>query len=692
MMRSTFVTVALAVLFSAAPARTQSRRRTPVPTLPPPAHEAPTLRPPRAEESASLAKRVGVGRAEVLLRSEVASDRERGLERLGAEPTTRALEALARALEPGGAAQTARERLTAVRGLAASAGEAEVRLALLRVMSGASGQGAGESADPLEKAVRDAAALALSRSGSPEAFAALGKALRQEGAMGEAAALAVEAHPPTDVAPLLAARGTPTPALARALGAIGDQRAFHALRDYVKRGSVALRAESALALTRLGALETVALGRHWFAHETDPVLRVAGATILASTRDPGAGAALRTLLEDPELSGAALDLALSAPNPELVPVLRGRLAGAEPEQLPRLLAAISRAGGSAAAAALSAELARPDHAAFAAHALAACPGDEARVALERALGVAATRRLAARAAVLREVMLDESVSGIGSVLQSLLVSPEAADRAAGAWGLAVLDPRRGAELIGSADQAVVRAAARAALPGSHIAQVAADRLRRERDATTRAALAIALADPAARARVPTAVLLELIEQGGVEAPLAALSLASRDEPDLRSQVIALLTSSDAVLRAHTALGLGASPEPDAVGLLENAYRFEPDALVRHAVVTALSQRTEPVRRRTLGLAAALDGDRRVREAAKLAGRGVRLGAASTADGALWLILAATAASGTGAGAWSALASLPGGIALPLVADPDGLVAVARLPRGAVSVRIGRAGR
>jgi len=200
--------MALGLLVAESASAQRSRR--PLPPLPPPAtHEAPALPAPAAEEGASLAKRLGIRSAERLLRSELSSDRERALERLGSVGTTRALELLARALEPGGGAQSPRERLIAVRALAPSAREAEVRLALLRVMSGASVQGAGEAADPLERQVRETAALALARSGTPEAIEALGKALRQEGALAEAAALAIEAHPPADVTPLITARGAP---------------------------------------------------------------------------------------------------------------------------------------------------------------------------------------------------------------------------------------------------------------------------------------------------------------------------------------------------------------------------------------------------------------------------------------------------------------------------------------------------
>ena len=680
------------VLLMATVARAQRPSRRRLPPLPPPAtHEAPALQSPTAEEGSSFAKRLGIKSAEKLLRADTSSDRERGLERLGSVRTTRALELLTRALEAGGGVQSARERLIAVRALAPSAREPEVRLTLLRVMSGSSGQGAGEAADPLEKQVRETAALALARSGTPQAVEALGKALRQEGALAEAAALAIEAHPPSDVAPLLAARGAPTPVLARVLGATGDQRAFHALRDYVKRGAVPLRVEAALALTRLGALETVALGRHWSEREADPALRLAGARILFATQDSAAPAALARLLDDPELGDAALDLALSAPNRSLIPVLSARLPRARAEQVPRLLQIVARAGGAEAARLLSGELKNPERAELASHALASCAGSEARDALEAALGVPATRRLAARAAVLRRLSLGDSAGGLKDSLEVLMASAAPADRAAGAWGLAAIDERRGAELIESADRVVVRGAARAALPGTRIALAAAQRLRRETDPATRTALSIALADPAAARLVETSMLSRLIEQGSPEGPLAAMVLAVRDESDHRPELSALLEGGDAVLRAHVALGLGSSPEPSAIGLLETAYRFEPEAPVRHAIVTALSRRGERTRLRTLALAAALDSDRATREAALLAFRGARLGTSFGSGGTLWLVLAG-ASSAAGVRSWSALISLPGGLALPMVADPDGFITAGRLPRGAINVRIARSER
>jgi hypothetical protein len=108
-------------------------------------------------------------------------------------------------------------------------------------------------------------------------------------------------------------------------------------------------------------------------------------------------------------------------------------------------------------------------------------------------------------------------------------------------------------------------------------------------------------------------------------------------------------------------------------------------------VTALSRRGERTRLRTLALAAALDSDRATREAALLAFRGARLGTSFGSGGTLWLVLAG-ASSDSGARSWSALVGLPGGLALPMVADPDGFITAGRLPRGAINVRIARSER
>jgi len=328
----------------------------------------------------------------------------------------------------------------------------------------------------------------------------------------------------------------------------------------------------------------------------------------------------------------------------------------------------------------------PQHASLAAYALARCAGDGARAQLAAALGSASTRRLAARAAVVRRLALGEGVPGDTRALEALLASKSPADRAAGAWGLAALDASTAERLLGSSDPVVVRAAARAGAWKPRVASVAATRLAREKDPATRVALAASLAIPDAEFHVPTHVLVELIDSGSAAAPLAVRALAARDSEALRPRIAALLESGDALIRVHAALGLGDSQRPSAVGLLSRVYRFEPSAQVRYAIVIALSRLAHSGR--TLGLAARLDGNSRVRGAAKRALAGRRLYGLAPGSAVLWLALAPS-----GPGQESAVRSATvqlvtaSGLALPAVPDPDGLLLAAGLPAGPVELRV-----
>ena len=135
---------------------------------------------------------------------------------------------------------------------------------------------------------------------------------------------------------------------------------------------------------------------------------------------------------------------------------------------------------------------------------------------------------------------------------------------------------------------------------------------------------------------------------------------------------------------HVALGLAKSKDPSAVGLLERAYRFEQDADVRYAIVVSLSRRSEPTRMRTLDLAAELDGNRRVRTAARVA-HGSRLRPAETGNATFWAVLAES--DGASGKEHPASIATPTGLALPVVADPDGLLTVGKLPSGPVTLRL-----
>lgn len=664
----------------------QAGKKKPAPTVvttrprpPQRPRKPPRARPASGAPSPGLKARSGFAVAQRSLKSDQPETRARGLERLGAVGTPAALELLAKSLEPGGDAKTFEERLTAVRALAAHARSPIARPALARIMASASTED-----ESVEVLVRGTAALALARSGEPAGIEVLGKALRQEGPVAQAAAMALVAHPPRDLGPIVRSRGALTLGLVEALEELGDQRAFHALRGFAKYGPAEHKARAALALTRLGDYETVAVARHWLRTEKEPALRLAAGEILTLSAEPDAPRALLALLSKPETADRALALALANPSPALVPTLAKRLETAEPSTAPALIGAIGRAGGERAATVLERELSRTERAASAAYALALFPDSRGGEVLEGALGRPATRRLAARALVIRALRLGQRASGLGEALDALLASSVAADRAAGAWGHAALDPNKAVELVAHEDLVVVRAAARTAL-GRRAAIAAVEQLGTTSDPLTRTALAIGLCHAAGAERAPTRLLAELVAEGGPAAPLAARALAARDASPDRPQLETLLASGDPVVRAHVALGLAESDDPSALGLLAKHYRTERDAAVRHAVVIALSQRREASRERTLRLAADLDPDSRVRQAARRARAGSRLSALPVGGGTFWLELVD---SGTGTGsARGALVSTPSGVGLPVVSDPDGLITLDGLPEGPVSLRL-----
>lgn len=675
--------------FAPPPPVARPQRLPPPPRIPPPRpaprhRPAPHARAHTADSTTSLKSRLAIAVATRLLSTGRAADRQRALARLGSDGSPQALDLLLKTLEPGGAAHSARDRLLAVRALAPHVATAEVAQGMVRLMTGV-GATSRNGNDPLEDLVRRSAALALAASGDRTALEVLGKAIRQQGPVAEAAAEAIAAHPPRDISPLLHARGVPTLTLARLLGRLGDQRAFEALREMVRRSSPEVRAEAAVALTRLGDLETVPLARHWLATEHAPALKLAAARILALVRAPGSAAAIADLLADDATAQQALALAALAPDPGLVPVLDKRLEKAPPESVPLLLGAIGRAGGDAAARVLARELGHADRAPLAAYALALCPGDAASAALARALDAPATRRLAARAGVVRRVGLGETPGGLSGALDVLLASRDAADRAAGAWGQATLDEARATALLASRDPAIVRAAARA-LAGKPGAANAARRFLVERDPRTRAALAVALSTRQGANAIPTRMLLDLLDMGGIPLPPVAYALAIRDDDAERPRIEALLESGDPEVRAATALGLAWSARPDATGLLERAYRFEADARVRRATLTALGHRGAG--RRTLELAARLDGDAEAREVAHRALHDVVLVEVPPGHGTLWIAVSRAAGSAADAAAGRPALVVPAaGPPLPVVTDPDGLLVVAGLPAGPVEARL-----
>lgn len=636
-------------------------------------------RPARTE---SLKTRLGLGSAERWLTSQSSVERLRALERLGSDGSPRALASIAKALAPGGSLTSAEERLIAARVLAPYAGTSTGRQTLVRLMSGA-----GVTADDfdLERLARMTAALALANSGDREAITALARAVRHEGSVAETAALALAAHPPAELGAILGAAGRTTPTLVALLDGLADQRAQPALRELVRHGSEPIRASAAIALGRLGDPDTPELARFWLAHSDSPVLRRTAAELLALAHADDAGRVIGGLIAPAETRASGIELALRYPTPSVVPALLAHFGEFDETARASAIAVLGRTASTEAVARLAHEL-RGDDRDLAAYALASSPSPEATTAIAAALADPALDRDALRAATVRALTLGREPDGLHDAIARLSASHDAGDRAAAAWAAAALDEHRRLELIGSDDPVLVAAAARTGLDRS-TARAAAEHLARTLSPDLRVALAVALADLDAASLVPTATLVELLETVPAAAPLAARALAARGGADQEARIEELITSGDPVIRAHAALGLGASADPSAIGRLSEAYRFEADALVRRAIVRALAQRPETSARRTLDLAARLDPDGDARRLATLALRGSAMPVMPLGDSTLWLSLRAASTEPTRIGGRAVAVVSPTGLALPFCSDPDGRLTVWGLPRGPVSLRL-----
>ena len=641
--------------------------------------QAQAREPEHGQKTPSLLSELGAPAAERLLASDASRERLRGLQRLSTLGTPRAVELLARALDPGGAARGAEEHLAAVRALAPHAKQPEARDALVRALSSPPVEA---DAGPLSEWVQSAAALALARTQDPAALSALGRALRKPGHAAELTRDALLANPPRDLTPLLRAPGAPTRELCEALGALGDLRAEAFLREVVRRGAPEARAAAALSLLRFGSTEVVELARHWLRSERQPVLVAAAVEILARSNSADAGAALGELAGNESTRDLSFGLLLETngrvPAPAL---LTPQLAF---ERAPALLELFARADDWGMPR-IERALQSPDSAGLAIYALSRSPSPAARARLERALTEPRLRAFALRGLALRYARLGEASAPLSRELPAALRASAASERVAAAFAQALLDPSTLAPSLSSNDALVVRALARLALSGS-AAQAAVRRLQGERDPVLRVALATGLADPDAAELAPTPLLLELSHEAGQASLLAATALSARKDADLQPLVRELLSSGDPWLRAHTLLGLSRAHDPDALGLIENAYRFEPDASVRHAAIVALSRRPESVKMRTLRLAAELDASRAVREAAGLALSGQSLSDGVVGPETFWLEL--TKNPGLSADAVPAAQLRAGaGLALPVVADPDGVVVLAGVDSAALEVRL-----
>ncbi|MCC6215034.1 MAG: hypothetical protein IT376_09210 [Polyangiaceae bacterium] len=589
---------------------------------------------PRARPHAQLApplEAAGLPAADRLLAASGDEGRMRaGVDRLATLGSTTALERLEAVTSD--AARPPAVRLAAVRALGRHGAHPVAEAALARVLGGVAWAG-----DPLDygSLARGTAALALAAVGTPSGIRILAKALGGSGPAADAAIEAFVAYPPADLAGLAPRAAPPGRAFVALAMRLGDQRAFGPLRRAVRHGRGALQAEALVALTWLGDLETVEVARRWRTRPPSPAHQAAAARVLALARAPGG------------------DGDVGEP-------VRG--------EAPRSAAGLERW--------LDGEATRVDAMAR----LASSTTDDTLAALLRASSRAPTRALALRALALRAAAAGHGEAPLDDSIERSLRATDPALRAAAAWSRALLDPARAAALVESPDPVIARGAARAA-SGAALA-AAARRLVAEVAGANSTAFALALRDDDAAALVPTEILVRLLERPAT-APIAAWRLAQRDLASTDRRVRDALASPDVLLRAHAARGLAASRASGVVGRLDDAYATEIEPTVRRAIVAALAARPERARRRTLGLAAALEPDIATRE---LARRALLAGPLALDDARGRDVAWVSVAPETGLPAPDALI-LTESWAWPAALDPDGVAVLPGLPTRDFTVRL-----
>jgi HEAT repeat protein len=664
-----------------------------------------------------LRARFGTEIATRLARSGDPDERLRGIERAAAVRTPEGLALLERAARAGvqgtidphspldGVARTdPRALLVVVRGLAAWLDREPARAALTSIVkdgtqSFASHAGAtpgpDPSADDAEGAARvllarQEAAMALAQSGALPALEALIAIARSAGP-GQGPALdAIAAYPPAPL--LLGGVVLTTPATVALAVEVGDLRSLDAIEAAMSASDPSLRAAALVALGVAGD-SRIANSARAALRDRDARVRLAAGDALVRLGTPDSGRAVEGLVGDDATALDGLRLAQLVQGDGVTKAAAARaVASANADVRGAAVAALGRQASVLAVGALSALVADPAMQGDAACAMARSPSSAAMAAIESMAGTAPLRRLAARAYLVRRWVRGERSAKLDSLLEDLARSNDARDRAVGMQALVTLGKRPIAQALQDSDPRVRRTAATGALAhwdgASRSALLA--RMGMEPDEVTRQVLALGLLEGDVDGLVPTADLVDRVRGGGPDAPLAALALAQRDDPERATDIDVMLQSHDPVLREHIARGLGASAARDAAGRLARAYAKEGDVRVRRAIVAALATRTgdalAPARRSTLEVAAGLDPDRVARWTASRALSGATATRREIVREVAWLRL--TPAEGAALPRDVTAALLPGeGVALPIAFDDDGYALVPGVAPGGARLRL-----
>jgi len=642
-----------------------------------------------------LRSHFGADHAEVLLRASDSEQVRQGIVRAAATVTPEALALivaqadqsgnddvtlieLARALAPFAKEDAPQQRLVALLNAAA---RTQTRARTPNTVTAASSLARVDFA-------RQIAARALVASHDPKALEAVFTAARETGSSQQNALRALASDPGSSAsAPLL----PPTAAgAARALAQTGDLRALSALLAKAQ-GSVegTTRAASLLGLAELGDGRARQIAIAAFA-DADPHVRAAAGEALVLLDAAERYNAVAQLLGSADTAAAGIRLAHRAQDANVVKALAARFAAvSDRNERADIIAALGRgvATGDGLKVLVSVA-ADPRLGGDAVQAIARSPNTGAMAALERIAQerAAPLRRLAVRGYVLRAFLHGERSSALDGVIEQLRASSDGTDRSVATFARVALGRATVSSLIDDRDPAVRRAAAMGALAGYDgrtlaSADVLLSRYTREPDEYTRAVLAIGLLSGDPNALVPTLGLIERVDVGGADAPLSATALCARKGDAIKDKIEALKASTDPVMRAHVARGLGASEEPSATGRLAEAVRYEAEPLVRLAEMTALARRaTAPVRNEMLRVTAQFDPEARIRDVASRALNGSTPPAAWPVREVAWLRVA-TADGLPPAQPMLASYVTSEGVAIPIAFDADGYALVPGIPPG-----------
>jgi cellulose synthase operon protein C len=652
---------------------------------------------PSASTKTSFKGRFGAELALRLLKSTDPEERLRGVQRACATGTPEAIASLSQAGEGSSSLRSdGRALLELSRCLADHVDKDKARQALLSIVNmsipgGAarlpsSRRTAGDADEPARiDLARRTAAFALASSGNDRALEALYGAARAGGSGQEAALHALTAHAPREPG-FYGTGGTLPPAVARALGRVGDLRALDLLHGAARATDPSLRGAALISLAELGDARAIPLAKA--ALDTkDARLKVAAAEALVLLGAPGREKIILTLLEDPAAAADAVRLAERVRSDALTKALAARAMG-DPDADARVAAihALGRSSDPSAAEALAAPKLLDDRAA----------GTEAWMALARSPAANATELIRARSAshpknsirayVVRALVRGARDRAMDDVARAASSSRDKAVRAVGVFARVALADMPLADALADADPWVRRAAVMGvyARPTEAALRTLGVHLRTEKDADTRAVLAAALLDRDAADDVPTSVLVDRAGAGNPDGPLSALALSRRAKSRVDGdRVGTLLGSADPLIRAHSARGLMSSELPDASGRLSDVYTFEVDLDVRRAAIAALAAREQdasaPSRKATLELAARLDPDDETRGAARRALAKIRAGSSDRAEVA-WL-RASTSSGAAPATVYLGSLVRSDGLAVPIAFDPDGVALVPGVPPG-----------